>query len=185
MITIYNYSSVTGEYLDSSIADESPLEPNVPLLPAYSTEIAPPTAPEHKAAVFKDGGWSLEDDYRGTVYWLPDYSQHVQRDLGPLPPDATLEPPTPTLDQTIVTINAAVQKSLDEGAAKWGYNSIVSAATYATSTNPQYAADAAALIQWRDDVWDWAYPKYAGVTPGETPEEFMVDMPKQPAQPKP
>lgn len=96
-----------------------------------------------------------------------------------------IDPPTPDKEQTIKIISNAIQKALDDGAKSWGYTNMVYAASYAASTNPQYAADAAALIQWRDDVWDWAYPKYAGVTPGETPEEFMVDMPKQPAQPKP
>lgn len=94
-----------------------------------------------------------------------------------------VDPPPPTKEETITIINNAVQVALDSGANKWGYESIVAGASYVSSANAQYAADAAALITWRDQVWEWAYPKYPLVTPGETPEQFMVDMPAQPAKP--
>lgn len=41
-VLAYNYNEATGAYLGSEDADESPLEPGVFLLPAYSTAIAPP-----------------------------------------------------------------------------------------------------------------------------------------------
>jgi hypothetical protein len=41
-VLAHNYNEVTGAYLGSEEADESPLEPGVFLLPAYSTAIAPP-----------------------------------------------------------------------------------------------------------------------------------------------
>jgi len=93
------------------------------------------------------------------------------------------DPPTPTEEQTISIINGAVSNALDYGAKKWGYDSIIAAASYYGCTNPQFNADAIALMGWRDSVWTWAYAKYPSVTPGETPEEFMVDMPPQPAKP--
>lgn len=103
-------------------------------------------------------------------------------------PDSTgypvlVDPPGPTKDQTITIISGAIQSALDAGAQKWGYDSIVAGASYAASTNAQFAADAAALIGWRDSVWAWANPKFATVTPGEDPAVFMADMPAQPAQP--
>jgi hypothetical protein len=58
------------------------------------------------------------------------------------------------------------------------------ATTYVNSTNPQYVADAKALIAWRDKVWEWAIPKLANVAPGTTPGEFLADMPELPPQPK-
>jgi hypothetical protein len=41
-VLAYNYSEGTGAYLGFEEADESPLEPGVFLLPAYSTAIVPP-----------------------------------------------------------------------------------------------------------------------------------------------
>lgn len=94
-----------------------------------------------------------------------------------------VDPPPPTVDETITTISNAIQAKLDEGAQAWGYDSIVAGATYINSTNPQFAADAQALIDWRDAVWDWAIAKFPSVTAGEDPAVFMVDMPPQPAKP--
>lgn len=94
-----------------------------------------------------------------------------------------VDPPPPSKDQTITIISDAIQVALDAGAQKWGYSSIISGASYATSTDPQFAADAAALIGWRDTVWPWAYAKFPNVTPGESSDVFMVDMPAQPAKP--
>lgn len=39
---IYNFHPVSGDFIQESIADESPLEPGVYLIPAHSTTIAPP-----------------------------------------------------------------------------------------------------------------------------------------------
>jgi hypothetical protein len=88
-----------------------------------------------------------------------------------------------TKEQTIEIINVSVQGALDSGAQSWGYSSIVAGASYYGCNTPQYAADAVALMDWRDSVWQWAYAKYPSVTPGETPAEFMVDMPTQPPKP--
>lgn len=67
--TVYNYNPDTGEYLGPETAHESPLEPGVYLLPAHSTETAPPEVGEHQAAVYRDGVWSLIDDHRGEIYY--------------------------------------------------------------------------------------------------------------------
>lgn len=94
-----------------------------------------------------------------------------------------LVPPAgPTQAQTVATLSAAVSAALDAGAQKWGYDNIVSAASYATSTNAQYAADAKALIGWRDAVWSWAIPQFATVAAGTTAATFLASMPAQPAQ---
>jgi hypothetical protein len=54
---IYHYHPVTGEYLGASIADESPREPGVFVVPGYATKIAPPAPAEGNKIVFKDGAW--------------------------------------------------------------------------------------------------------------------------------
>jgi hypothetical protein len=97
---------------------------------------------------------------------------------------AILNPPyNPTQEETVTNITNALQSALDAGAQAWGYNDIVTAASYAASSNVQYAADAQALIMWRDAVWSWALPLLPNIPLGETPQEFMVNMPQQPSQP--
>lgn len=67
--TVYNYNPDTGEYLGPETAHESPMEPGVYLLPAHSTETAPPEAGEHQAAVYRNGAWTLVEDHRGESWY--------------------------------------------------------------------------------------------------------------------
>lgn len=94
-----------------------------------------------------------------------------------------LDRPAPTKDETIAYLSIAIQQSLDTSATTWGYDNIVSGCSYANSTNAQYAADATALIQWRDSVWEWANAKFETVAPGTMPDDFLPDMPPFPAKP--
>jgi hypothetical protein len=93
-------------------------------------------------------------------------------------------PPGPTQKQTQDTLSSSVTSALNDGAQQWGYDSIESGASYVNSTNPQYVADANALIAWRDQVWEWAIPNLANVQPGTPVAQFLADMPDQPPQPK-
>ena len=93
-------------------------------------------------------------------------------------------PPAVTQKQTQDTLSSVVTSAINDGAQQWGYDSIESAVSYINSTNPQYVADATALIAWRDQVWGWAIPKLANVQPGTTAAQFLADMPNLPPQPK-
>lgn len=57
----YSYNPVTREFTGESIADESPLEPGVFLIPAYATEIAPPEKVEGKFRAFNGTAWEYKD----------------------------------------------------------------------------------------------------------------------------
>lgn len=96
----------------------------------------------------------------------------------------SIDRPVLTVEQTIGAISSSIKLSIDAVAKKWGYDNIVSAASYANSSNKQYSADAAALISWRDAVWVWATQLFPSVVAGQSPDEFMKNMPAQPAQPK-
>ena len=96
---IYNYHPNTGEYLAQSRADESPLEPGVYLLPAHSTDLAPPQPPDTMVAVFRGGAWHLEEDHRGKTYWLADGSRHTVSAIGPMRADALDKAPPPPPSQ--------------------------------------------------------------------------------------
>ena len=95
--TVYNYDPDTGECLGPETAHESPLEPGVYLLPAHSTETAPPEAGEHQAAVYSDGAWTLVEDHRGEVYYdTATQERHEIKVLGVVPETWTpLEPTDP------------------------------------------------------------------------------------------
>ena len=58
---IYNYNPENGHFVGESLADESPLEVGVYLIPAHATEIAAPKATKGKVAVFVNGNWQLQD----------------------------------------------------------------------------------------------------------------------------
>ena len=59
-MNIYHYISDTGIFHSEGVADESPLEPGVFLIPAHATTVAPPELAESEVAVFRNGAWSVE-----------------------------------------------------------------------------------------------------------------------------
>ena len=90
---IYNYHPEYKHLTGVSIADESPLEPGVFLIPAYATDIKPPEVSESKIQVFKDNQWNIIEDRRGIYYSTQ--TQEVIENYNPLeaPENATRENP--------------------------------------------------------------------------------------------
>lgn len=70
---------------------------------------------------------------------------------------------------------------LDDTAKEHSYGSAVSCASYASSTNEQWAAEAQAFIAWRDICFEYAYDYLAQVQGGQIPdpniEEFLLGLP--------
>lgn len=56
-------------------------------------------------------------------------------------------------DLTATRLTDYVQRHLDSVATTKGYDSLISAASYATSSNTKFKADGIAAIKWRDAVW--------------------------------
>lgn len=54
---VYLFHPETKEYVGAGFADESPLEPGVYLLPAHSTELAPPMKRKDTVYVFNGESW--------------------------------------------------------------------------------------------------------------------------------
>jgi hypothetical protein len=97
-------------------------------------------------------------------------------------------PAAALLAQQVAVYEAAIQLALDTYAQSWGYSDLVTAASYANSTVPQYAAEAKALIAWRDATWQWAEAFEAQVNTGtatlpSTPADLVAVMPAQPTRP--
>lgn len=75
---VYHMTVDTKEFINSSPADPSPMEPGVWLLPGHATWIKPPDTDEHEAVVFKDDKWRKVPDYRGEVrYHNGDFVQII------------------------------------------------------------------------------------------------------------
>lgn len=114
------------------------------------------------------------------VWWSTASAQEIA-DLGFVeyaPPEP--EPPTP--EQVIEGFRAAIQAHVDATAISRLYDSGNSLATYVASTNPQWAAEAAAFVAWRDAVWAYAYAELDRVLTGqrEQPsiEAFLAELPQ-------
>lgn len=67
---------------------------------------------------------------------------------------------------TVAQYTAAIQAMLDDKAKERGYDNILSACTYATSTVPKFQAEGQACVNWRDAVWSGAYLLAASVENG-------------------
>ncbi|EJD6418593.1 tail fiber assembly protein [Citrobacter freundii] len=91
-ITIYNLSSSTNEFIGKG---DGYIPANTGL-PAYSTDIAPPSAPDGFVAVFdsESGKWSLVEDHRGeSVYDIRTGQLVNVETLGALPDNTVSSAP--------------------------------------------------------------------------------------------
>ena len=99
MTTIHHYHPASGEYTSSTQAQMSPLEPDVPLIPAHATTQAPPAAGAHQAAVFDAAAnkWQLVPDWRGVRLYSTVDGIEVAAELGQTPADcAASDKPRPS-----------------------------------------------------------------------------------------
>ena len=85
-------------------------------------------------------------------------------------------------DEQVRKYELEVQKHMDQKVAEREYDSMISACTYATSTNPKYGPEGQACLQWRDAVWDKCYEILAEVQAGTrqhpTIEELIDELPE-------
>lgn len=77
--------------------------------------------------------------------------------------------------------NKLIAQQLDLTAQQKQYSSGVSCASYILSTNPLWATEAKAFIDWRDSVFVYAINIYnevqQGIIPCPTVNEFMIGLP--------
>ncbi|MGI9217127.1 MAG: hypothetical protein ACR2JA_09050 [Hydrogenophaga sp.] len=83
--------------------------------------------------------------------------------------------------QARAALEAAVQQHLDATAQARGYDSILSACTYAASTSARFRPEGAACIAWRDAVWLHCHAVLAAVMAGARPTptaaELLAELP--------
>lgn len=71
---VYEYDKKTKEYIGTNTAYVDPVasekaKKKIYALPIYTTEIKPPKTGKGEVAVFNNGKWSIEKDYRGLVVY--------------------------------------------------------------------------------------------------------------------
>jgi len=86
-----------------------------------------------------------------------------------------------SVETVIAGITADVQKHLDDFARTRGYDSILSACTYASSLVPKFKAEGQYCVAARDDTWAAGYTLMADVQSGvrtmPTPVELLAALP--------
>lgn len=107
---------------------------------------------------------------------------YVDGDLVELLPDEVVEiraiqaalstPLPPTIDH----YRQAIQAFVDETAQQRNYDSGLTCASYVGSTNPAWAAEAAAFVAWRDVVWAYAYGELDKVQAGQRSQPTVAEM---------
>jgi len=75
-----------------------------------------------------------------------------------------------------------VQTFMDAKAQEYGYDHILSASTYSTSTFSKFQAEGIAFAKWRDDVWLHCYSVLAeweaGTSVITTEDELIASLPE-------
>lgn len=75
---------------------------------------------------------------------------------------------------------SSIQVMLDSKAIEKGYDSIVSACSYAAAPNP-FQAESIKFVTWRGNVWAYCYQELAKVKAGTRPtpklEDFLLELP--------
>jgi len=71
---------------------------------------------------------------------------------------------------------AAINTEVESTAQGRGYNDAATLASYATSTNATWQAEAQAFVAWRDQVWQKAYARLAQVEAGSAEMPTVVEV---------
>lgn len=128
--------------------------------------------PGHSAVIRSADGATIPDDPDNTdrqayVEWVA---------AGNAPAEVAA-----TLPQTIASAAARIQGHIDNAARLRGYADGVALASYVSSTNPSWAAEAETFVAWRDAVWGAAYTALADIRSGARPmpaqEALIAELP--------
>lgn len=101
--------------------------------------------------------------------WVSYRANEVCDGVEPIPP----APPAPPAVPDYVT---AIQSALDTKVQERRYYNILSACSYATSTNSTFKGEADACMAWRDAVWAKAYATLDQVNAGAIPQPSIPDL---------
>lgn len=81
-----------------------------------------------------------------------------------------LNPPiTPSIEELINKYKIIIEQEINNVAISKQYDSGVSCASYALSSNPKWKAEAQCFIDWRDLVWNYLYVLIATIEENQQP----------------
>jgi hypothetical protein len=141
-----------GYFIGPAEADYSPLETDVLLMPAGCVDVGPFEVPEGHRAKWDGKEFFLEA--------IPE----------PIPePEPVLTP-----EQIKGLAIRAIQLQLDDFARTRGYDSLLSACSYAASSIPKFAAEARCCLDLRDTTWATAANLLAASDPASPPTVAQV-----------
>lgn len=112
--------------------------------------------------------------------WLvPNVEQPTQAYLDSLMPQYQHEFDCDEFENSVYWI---IKKLINDTAMQKSYDSTISCASYATSTNPQWKAEAETFIAWRDTVLAFCYSKLEAIRNQQIPiptiPELLASLPE-------
>lgn len=75
---IHHYDSKTGRYLDSSLADSDPQQPDCWLIPSFATDKPLPERLPQTWPFWQNETWTMLPDYRGQVLYRTDNGDQAE-----------------------------------------------------------------------------------------------------------
>ena len=136
-----------GVFVGPVVADESPLEPGVFLIPARAVDATPPTVPAGKLARWNGEKFIFEN----------------------LPKPEVVPEHIPTREEVFALYSGVIQRRLDDFAKTRNYDNILSATSYATSSVAKFKAEGQYAVEARDVTWAAAYQIFEAVGDGDIP----------------
>lgn len=133
----------------------------------------------HALQWFNNSGWiERQGEANEIIDTLPDWAKQAQS-LWEAHHDEIINPPVIVIPPTVDNFVAAIKQNFDTVAQEKQFDGEVSIATYVTSLNEQWKAQADTFIAWRDSVWQYAYQEFAKFQNGERPMPSISDFIKE------
>ena len=151
-----------GCFIGNSTAYESPLETGEFYAPPQSTELEPLREKDGYHVKWNGKKWEYEE---------------VIKEIEPGPEQHVL-----TAEEIRKSYSDKLGSVMDTKAQEYGYDSILTAVTYADSTIEKFAKEGKAFKEWRDNVYATGYAYLAEIEAGKkaipaTDEEFIALVP--------
>lgn len=123
-----------------------------------------------------------QDLYTQCAEWCNETGTATIEDKGDYYEVIEILPHILTPEEIQANLTQAVQDHMDKTAQERRYDDIFTAVSYVNSSDPVFAAEASALLLWRDQVWRLCYTMLdevkAGVRPIPSVTELLAELPK-------